>query len=297
MITDGQVAFYRENGYLVVHDLFTPAEMERMRQACDEAVERTRSITANDADYELEPGHGPADLRVRRLRRPMKNDSRFAEVARDPKVLDIIARLIGPDIRLSHPNGKLNMKQAGIGAPIEWHQDWVGYPHTNEDLCAIGIPLDDVDLENGPMMVIPGSHKGPVYSHHDEDGTYVAGIDPVKSGIDFSKAVPLTGKAGLMTIHHVRTVHGSATNTSARSRRLFLVQYAAVDAWPLFGVPNIDEFNAAILRGKPTLEPRMETLPVLLPTGSGVPHMLYEAQAKMEHHFFAPPPARKAATA
>ena len=67
------------------------------------------------------------------------------------------------------------------------------------------------------------------------------------------------------------------------------MQYAAVDAWPLFGVQNFDDFNAGIVRGKPTLRPRMEALPVLLPTGSGVPHMLYEAQAKMEHHFFDAP--------
>jgi phytanoyl-CoA hydroxylase len=43
------------------------------------------------------------------------------------------------------------MKSAGYGAPVEWHQDWAFYPHTNDDLAAVGIMLDDCDLENGPI--------------------------------------------------------------------------------------------------------------------------------------------------
>ena len=166
MITDEQVASYRENGYIVVHDLFSQAEIAGMRQACDDLVERSRSLTANDVDYEFEPGHSASQPQIRRLRRPMKSDDRFAAASRAPKLIDILARLIGPEIRLSHPNGKLNWKQPGYGAAIEWHQDWVGYPHTNEDLLAVGLPLDDVDMDNSPMLVIPGSHKGPIYSEH-----------------------------------------------------------------------------------------------------------------------------------
>ena len=181
------------------------------------------------------------------------------------------------------------MKPAHHGEAIEWHQDWAGYPHTNDDLLSIGVPLDDVDPENGPMMVIPKSHKGEEYSHHTEAGEYVGGIDPIRSGIDFSKAVPLIGKAGMMMIHHARTLHGSAANNSERPRRLFIVQYAAVDAWPLFGVKDFDAFNAAIVRGEPTLRPRLEKVPVLLPTGSGTFRRVYEAQSHMEHHYFAAP--------
>ena len=39
-------------------------------------------------------------------------------------------------------------------------------PHTNDSLLAFGLMLEDVNLENGPLQVIPGSHKGPVLSHH-----------------------------------------------------------------------------------------------------------------------------------
>ena len=69
-------------------------------------------------------------------------------------MLDILKKLIGPGLRLH--GSKLNMKSAQYGSPVEWHQDWAFYPHTNDDILAIGVLLDDTDLSNGPMLVTPG---------------------------------------------------------------------------------------------------------------------------------------------
>jgi len=87
-------------------------------------------------------------------------------------------------------------------------QDWAFYPQTNDDLAAVGIMLDDCEIENGPMMVMPGSHQGPVYDHHGPDGRFCGAIDPAQCDLDFSRAVPCLGKAGSVTVHHVRAVHG-----------------------------------------------------------------------------------------
>ena len=62
------------------------------------------------------------------------------------------------------------MKSAQYGSPVEWHQDWAFYPHTNDDVLAIGVLLDDCDLANGPMLVTPGTHNREVWNHHGEDG-------------------------------------------------------------------------------------------------------------------------------
>ena len=63
-------------------------------------------------------------------------------------------------------------------------------------------------------------------------------------------AVALTGPAGSITIHHARTVHGSATNTSGKPRRLLLHQYRAADAWPLMAFQqDFDDFRSKLLRG------------------------------------------------
>lgn len=174
----------------------------------------------------------------------------------------MLAGLIGPHIRLH--GAKLNMKSAGFGAPVEWHQDWAFYPHTNDDVLATGILLDDCVEENGPMLMIPGSHRGRLYDHH-ADGVFCGAITGELNQIDFAKAVPLTGKAGSMSIHHARTLHGSAQNRSQKQRRLLLFEYTAADAWPLMGVTDLAEFNSRIVLGQPSVEARPRPAPVRMP--------------------------------
>jgi len=184
--------------------------------------------------------------------------------------------------------GKLNMKSAGYGAPVEWHQDWAFYPHTNDDLAAVGIMVDDCDIENGPMMVIPGSHLGPVYDHHGRDGRFCGAMDPATCEADFSRAVPCLGKAGSIPVHHVRAVHGSATNFSGKQRRFLLFQYRAADAWPLLGFAgDMDKFDELLLAGEPTLTPRLATVPVRLPLPPAeYQGSIYENQRATGRRFF-----------
>jgi phytanoyl-CoA hydroxylase len=147
----------------------------------------------------------------------------------------VLRDLWGPNIRFD--TSKLNMKSAGFGAAVEWHQDWAFYPHTNDDLAAVGVMMDDMALENGALMIVPGTHRGPVFDHHVE-GRFCGPMDPSRGDVDFNEALPLTGRAGSITVHHVRVVHGSAPNTSSTERRLILLQYRAADAWPLLGFPD-----------------------------------------------------------
>ena len=183
---------------------------------------------SHDALFDLEPGHTPANPQVRRVKNPAGNDDAYAAVMRSAAVLDVVERLIGPNIRWQ--GSKLNMKSAGVGSPVAWHQDWAFYPHTNDDLLAVGVPVDDMTTENGCLLVLPGSHKGPIFDHHD-DGVFVGVVAP--DLIDHATCLPLEAKAGSITLHHVRLLHGSASNTSGQQRRLFLVEYNAADAWPL----------------------------------------------------------------
>ena len=115
-------------------------------------------------------------------------------------------------------------------------------------------------------------------------------MDPDTCGVDFSKAVPLTGRAGSITAHHVRTVHGSAPNTSNRDRRLLLFQFRAADAWPLLGFPDIAEYDRLMVAGVSTLEPRLRAVPVRLPLPPA-DHQgsIYENQKGMGRRFFAVP--------
>jgi ectoine hydroxylase-related dioxygenase (phytanoyl-CoA dioxygenase family) len=284
MISQQDVAFYREQGYLVVAGVLSGAEVEELRRVTDEFVENARSRTSHDDVYDLEDSHSAAAPRVRRIKTPHLWHESYAAMVAHPRILEILKAFWGPSIRFDI--SKLNLKAAGYGAPVEWHQDWAFYPHTNDDLAAVGIMLDDVDETNGPLMVIPGSHRGPIFDHHDEQGFFCGAIDPGRGEVDFSRAVKLTGPAGSITIHHARTVHGSATNTSGRPRRLLLHQYRAADAWPIMGVPDYQAWRAMLLCGA-ECEPRLAPAPVRLPLPPAEHQgSIYENQRSRKGRFF-----------
>ena len=254
MLTDDQIEAYRTNGYIGVENVLTSSVLEEARLVVEEFVERSRGVSENDAIFDLEPEHTPERPLLRRLKTPAKWHPFFDGLMRSDAILDLVGPLMSPDIRFQ--GDKLNMKVADVGSPIEWHQDFAHYPHTNDDLLAVGVALDDCTLENGCLLVIPGSHKGPVYDHH-QDGVFVGAISPSNVDVDLNKAEPVQVKAGGVTIHHCRTLHASAPNRSSNPRRLLFYQYTAVDAWPLIGVPDLDEYNRNVVRGEPTLEFRM----------------------------------------
>ena len=94
-----------------------------------------------------------------------------------------------------------------------------------------------------PTMVVPGSHRGPVYDHHT-DGLFVGGIDAVvgaAAGCKFESAAKLCGPAGSVSVHHVRAVHGSDYNRSERPRRILFMECIGADAWPLLGCKEFGE--------------------------------------------------------
>ena len=285
MITNAQVDAYRRDGFIVVPDVLEPREVSSLRQIIAELVAGAAAVDTHTAVYDLEPGHSRAEPKVRRIKTPHEVHPAFYAVVRKPEVLAILAQLIGPDLRLH--SSKLNMKAARYGSPVEWHQDWAFYPHTNDDVLAIGVMLDDMDLDNGPLLVTPGTHKGPVWNHHDEDGRFSGLVDPAEIRDEIANAVPLLGRAGSMSFHHVRSLHGSALNTSNRSRNLLLYGIAAADAWPLIGVPDLEEFDKRLLSGKPTIEPRLVPAPVRMPLPPALRQgSIYENQSGAQHFYF-----------
>ena len=285
ILTNEQLRLYREDGYFVLENVLSPAELDALRKASDQMVEGARGLTQHTKVYDLDPSHTPDDPRLRRVTRPDLEHAAFAELVRHPKILAAMRDLWGPNIRYQF--AKLNMKSAGFGAAIEWHQDWAFYPHTNEDLAAVGIMLDDCTEENGPLLAVPGSHRGPIHSHHIGK-TFVAAIDPNSKEAGYERAVPLLGKAGSVTIHHVRSVHGSATNFSKHSRRMAFYQYRNADAWPLKGIPEgFDEWERLMVCGSSTVAPRMESLPLRMPFPLAEKQgSVYENQSQMPVRFF-----------
>jgi len=147
--------------------------------------------------------------------------------------------------------------------------------------------LDDTDLSNGPMLVTPGTQTGPIWNHHGEDGHFAGLIDPDEIKTEIARAQPCMGRAGSMSFHHVRALHGSALNTSDRPRNLLLYEVAASDAWPLMGVKDFDEFNSRLLTGGMVIEPRLERVPVRMPLPPAIRQgSIYETQSASRKTYF-----------
>ena len=262
VLTDAQVADYERDGYVVIPDVISPDDIAELQAVTNEFVEKSRTVTEHTDVFDLEPAHTAEKPLLRRLKTPEKWHATYARMVRHPTILSALEDLWGTGIR--YQGSKLNMKTAGYGSSLEWHQDWAFYPHTNQDLAVVGIMIDDIDEENGAMMIVPRSHQGPI-EDHSYDGVFTGGIDPKKASADFSQAISVCGKAGSMSIHHVRAIHGGPANRSNRDRRYFLLQYTASDAWPLMEKMDWNTWRANLLTGDETWTPRMETLPVRLP--------------------------------
>jgi len=284
MIGEAELRHYQEQGYVVIPGALDAATMAALQARTDHYVESARGKLASDAVHDLEDSHRSDAPRVRRIKDPCSLDGLYYRVARHPAILAAATRLVGPDLRYHH--SKINIKAAGYGAAIEWHQDWAFYPHTNDSVLAVGIAIDGCDLENGPLMVLPGSHRGLVHDHHVA-GRFCGAIDPDASGLDFSRAVSLVAPAGSITLHHARLVHGSAANRSPRPRRLMFLGYAAADAWPLTDMADYDKFRAAMVAGEDTLTPRLEPVPVRLPYPKAANQgSIYENQRALPRPYF-----------
>lgn len=285
VISDDDLGFYHDQGYLVVPGVLSESELDVIRTELRQVIDGAAVITENDDTYDLEPGHTAAAPKVRRIKEPHLVMPSVADLVRHPVLVSVLTQLLGPGVRFQ--SSKLNMKSAGDGSAVEWHQDWAFYPHTNDDLLAVGVMLDDVDESNGPLCVIPGSHRGVIHDHH-ANGRFCGAIDPHNSPVDFSAAVPLMGPAGSMTFHHVRAVHGSAPNRSARSRNLLLFQYAAIDAFPLVHpVDDLAMFDELIVAGEATIEPRVTSVPVRMPLPPALQQgSIYENQRALASRFF-----------
>lgn len=265
-LNEDQAKFYQANGYLVL-----PAHLPK--QIIDDAqAEIARlsqhAVTIDQSDdlIDVEDSHSRAEPRIRRIKRPDLQSDFFNTLLRSDLILGPARDLIGPNIRMH--TTKLNMKKAEYGAPVQWHQDVAFYPHTNDDVLAIGVVFDDVEFENGPLQVFPGSHKGSILDHH-HNGVFAGSVDLAEAGLDLKDATSLTGPAGTISIHHGRMLHGSALNTSPRNRQILFYEMMAADAFPVAGAmtpfTTMEDYDSRILCGEPTKEPRLENIPIRIP--------------------------------
>ncbi|MEO9900690.1 phytanoyl-CoA dioxygenase family protein [Nisaea sp.] len=170
----------------------------------------------------------------------------YASAAFDSAMTDMAADLLGSNVRFHH--AKVNSKLPLTKTIVKWHQDFPFDPHSNDDTLTALLFLDDVTEENGPLMIAPGSHRGPLLSHF-QDGVFIGAVpDSAASGFA-AEAVPCIGPAGAVCLMHSRVAHASTANNSSAARTLYIVTYAAADAAPLSPVAVPSPHQGRIVRG------------------------------------------------
>ena len=283
-ISRQQQESYFENGYLLVKNAVDKATLKKLQVCTAKAIDDSRKIEISDAVWDIEPGHSADNPRLRRLTSPNDYDDTYWNYASSEIITDILSDLIGPDIKFHH--SKLNFKWAGGGEEVKWHQDISFWPHTNYTPCTVGLYLEDCGNEQGPLGVIAGSHKSPLFDQYNQENQWVGCLsDEDIIQLDMSRETYLPGPAGSITIHNCRTVHGSKINRTDRPRPLLLNAYAAADAMTYTFNPARSKYDQRIVRGQAARWARHDPEPCLLPPDwSGGYTSIFSLQQQEESH-------------
>ncbi len=241
---------YFEEGGVLVPSLVSSEWLQRCRAAVARLLEESRSKTQSDAVFDLEPGHSAETPRLRRISSPCDQDAVFWQLLVEGPLGDLACDLLGPDVK--YYQSKLNFKSPRGGTEVEWHQDAPFFPHSNHAVLTMGVYLEDCDLAQGPLEILPGSNQGEIYDHYDPKGAWRGQIGPDDSqGLKTQESRVFAGPAGSVTVHNYRTVHGSKPNNSDRARPLLLYVLSAADAMTYTPQPLPSRYEEQILRGEP----------------------------------------------
>lgn len=268
-ITAAEIERFRDQGYLVVRGAVPPQQVAALRAQLDAWIEESRGHAANWGEcldgrprFDLEAGHGADEPRLRRVNNPAEVSEPYRACAFESPMADIAAQLVGPDLKFHHC--KINIKLPRSETRVGYHQDFSYTPHSNEDISETLLLLDDADLENGCLEVVPGSHReGQLSLWRGE--RFSGEIEPETVARLRQRTVPVTGAAGDVCFMHPLVVHGSEPNLSKRRRALYICVYTAADAIPLAPSPLPNRFEGEIVRGKPSRFARLSAMTAELP--------------------------------
>jgi phytanoyl-CoA hydroxylase len=223
---------YEEHGCLVARGLMKPYLREIARDV-DETVARAIELLPQAREV---PGIGwntpdgtlwlPAPATFARDKQIMvlglryTTSGAFFRSAFDPKLLDVLEAILGPDIELFMDGQSLYKEPVG-GHPKHLHQDSAYFEHRYEGPVAVLNYVVDTDLQNGALYVVPGSHRMGQLRHVDTFSHL--GLDPDEW--PWEKALPVVGEAGDSIFFHYRCIHGSQENHSDTARPVFIHRY------------------------------------------------------------------------
>ncbi len=194
------------------------------------------------------------------------------ELARHPRVLDAVESVLGPDILLW--DSAFIVKEPGDGKKVSWHQDMTYWGLEPDDVVSVWLALSPATLESGCMLMMPGTHLGPLVRHNDNKAgdNILSRGQTIDAVIDEGKAAPVVLRPGELSLHHGKVWHGSSPNRSGDRRIAFNAQYIA--PWVRQKVGDWD--SAMLVRGSDAYGHFAAEAP---PTGAFVPAEVAEQRS------------------
>ena len=246
-ITDEQIAFYNEYGYLNGIKLLTDEQIDTLNNELAEIIDPAHP--AHSLFYEFHSNEsGDVNTTLFHALGAWRITRGFHDVAWNPAFLMAASQLMGNKaVRFWHD--QLFCKPAHHGGVVAWHQDYSYWTRTGPMqhlTCWVG--LDDANRENGCLYYVPKSHKWGLLDKPELAGNMEGLMDYLtpEQKEEF-KPIPIELKKGYASFHHPLMVHGSYENKSARSRRAFVLN--------VFADGTTSNTNETVLDGVPVIPP------------------------------------------
>jgi phytanoyl-CoA hydroxylase len=228
--------FYREQGYVVIEDAFTKAEIDSLNQ---EALALCRGDRGHIGGVTpAGPGESDDEVLARYLciHFPHKLSGLMFDQLSHPSIVETAQHCIGQNVKCMQ--SMLFIKAAGKPGQA-WHQDEDYIPTRDRSLCGIWLALDDATVENGCLWVIPGSHRRGILWPQEEhdDRRFDCAREAVRFPYTDEDAVPVEVKAGSLVCFNGYLLHRSLPNRASRGYRRALVNHymTAESLLPWFG--------------------------------------------------------------
>ncbi len=220
-----ELAFFRENGWMKLEQVFDEVEMqtlsEELDRLIDEWAEESMGWAGDWREEYLDPDErqGTSLIAMHDLQH---YSEAFRQMVEDPRLVTPVAQLIGENVELHHTT--LHAKPPDRGSPFPMHQDWAFYKHhggPTEYIDAL-LHVDDVPSEKGPLQFIKGSHELGALEHIEGEGQ-APHLPTDEYHLDDATEVPAAaGDVILMSYH---SIHGSDQNRTDEMRRLVRIGY------------------------------------------------------------------------
>ena len=263
MLNQIQIDQFHRDRYLVVEKVLNQDELLGLRTQLETWVDESRDFQEAYGEtidgrsrFDVDPtDHSSDHPALRRVSSPTEISDAYFETAIHSNMAEMAGELIGGSGTRFH-HSKVNAKLPHTATTVKWHQDFPFTPHTNDDMITALLMVGEVTQDNGPLQVIPGSHKGELYNHW-QNGRFTGKVEDEVEAKACQDFVSCIGPAGSVCFMHTRLLHASGANHTELPRYLFITVYAAEDAVALSDNPLPSVHQGQLVYGVESGQVRM----------------------------------------